>query len=91
MKSKILNLWMLAAILFCGLSFTTVSCSDDDTEETPQVVTGEFFSPTVNRLIDENNTEVQQKGYAKLVIPATIYREGLFKFPPMPSATWKPW
>lgn len=82
MKSKILNLWMLAAILLYGLSFTMVSCSDDDTEETPQVITGKFFSPTVNRLIDENYTEVQQKGYAKLVIPATMYREGLFKFPP---------
>ena len=81
MKSKFLNLWMLAAILFCGLSFTAVSCSDDETVETPQVVTGEFFSPAVNRLIDENYTEVQQKGYAKLVIPATMYRKGLFKFP----------
>ena len=71
----------MVAILLCGLSFTAVSCSDDETVESPQLVTGDFFSSSVNRLIDENYAEVQQKGYAKLVIPATMYRKDLFKFP----------
>ena len=80
MKSRFLSLWMLAAILFCSLPFTLVSCSDDSVE-TYQETTGEFFSESVNRLIDENYKEVKQKGHAKLVIPATMYRKDLFKFP----------
>ena len=80
MKKKNLNVWLLAAILFCSLSFTVVSCSDDDSATIPGGTT-EFFSTDVNRLIDENYAEVKQKGYAKLVIPASMYSKAMFKFP----------
>ena len=79
MKSRFLSVWMLAAILVCSLPLTLVSCSDDS--ESYQEVTGEFFSENINRLIDENYKEVKQKGYAKLVIPAKMYRKNMFVFP----------
>ncbi len=79
-KPRILVVWILTAIIVCGLSQTVVSCSEIDNVPY-QEVTGEFFSTDVNRLIDENYAEVKQKGYAKLVIPATMYQQGMFKFP----------
>ena len=80
MKPRFLSVWMLAAILVCSLPLTLVSCSDDSEEHAP-LATGGFFTKDINRLIDENYKEVQQKGYAKLVIPAEMYRKGLFNFP----------
>ena len=79
LKMKKLYVWILATVLVCSYSFTAVSCSDDDISY--QEVTGEFSSTDVNRLIDENYAEVKQKGYAKLVIPAKMYRKGMFTFP----------
>lgn len=74
--------WMWVAILFCTLSFN--ACSDDnDSPSTPEVfeTTEGFFTAEINELIDENYPETVANGYAKLVIPKTMYKEGLFSFP----------
>lgn len=76
---------MVAASLLCGLSFT--ACSTDnpvvnpDPQPQPQLVAGGFFRSEINRLIDANYPEVEANGYAKLVIPKSMYKEGLFVFP----------
>lgn len=73
-------LWMWGAILFCTLSFN--ACSDnDDNSPAQKITTDSFFTADVNRLIDANYPEVVANGYAKLVIPKTMYKEGLFSFP----------
>lgn len=69
------------AILCSGLFF--ISCSDNDLPvvDHEQTVEGSFFSEEVNRLIDENYTDVQAQGHAKLVIGRSLYSEDMFKFP----------
>ena len=74
--------WMWVAILFCALSFN--ACSDNnDNPSTPEVIetTEGFFTAEINKLIDANYPEVVANGYAKLIIPKTMYKEGLFTFP----------
>lgn len=74
--------WMWVAILFCALSFN--ACSDNnDNPSTPEVIetTDGFFTAEINKLIDANYPDVVANGYAKLIIPKTMYKEGLFTFP----------
>jgi len=77
MKSRLLSLWMLAAILVCSLPLTIVSCSDDDDENLQEVTDG-FFSKSINQLIDENYVLVEKDGYAELIIPASLYDRSIF-------------
>ena len=77
---------MIAAWLFCGLSFT--ACTSDIADNPvvvpdpqPQPIAEGFFTPEINRLIDENYPDLVANGYAKLVIPKSMYRQGLFVFP----------
>ena len=76
--------WMWIAILFCGLMAGSCTNSDNPTQADPipstPIATESFFSPEVNFLIDNNYPEVVANGYAKLVIPKTMYKEGLFTF-----------
>ncbi len=82
MKARILNVWMLTTMFVCSLPLTFVSCVNNDNPiEDYQEVTGDFFSNDINRLIDENYALVKQNGHAKLVIPANMYRKGMFNFP----------
>lgn len=74
-------LWMQLAVLFFGLMVGSCSVIDNPTPEPPSVVTDKFFSDEVNKLIDANYPEVVANGYAKLVIPKSLYKEGLFTFP----------
>lgn len=61
------------------------ACTTEDNAVDPvgpqeEVVT-EFYNETVNKMIDENYEKVKANGYAKLVIPKSLYKEGLFTFP----------
>ena len=74
--------WMWVAILFCALSFN--ACSDNnDNPSTPEVIetTDGFFTAEINKLIDANYPDVVANGYAKLIIPKTMYDENRFTFP----------
>ena len=61
------------------------ACTTEDNAVDPvgpqeEVIT-EFYNETVNKMIDENYEKVKANGYAKLVIPKSLYKEGLFTFP----------
>ena len=75
-------LWMWVAILFCTLSFNACSDNKDNpsTSEFSKTTEG-FFTAEINKLIDANYPDVVANGYAKLIIPKTMYKEGLFSFP----------
>lgn len=75
-------LWMWVAILFCTLSFNACSDNKDNpsTSEFSKTTEG-FFTTEINKLIDANYPDVVANGYAKLIIPKTMYKEGLFSFP----------
>lgn len=77
--------WMWVAILFCALSFNACSDNNDNpsTPSKPEVIEASegFFTAEINKLIDANYPEVVANGYAKLIIPKTMYKEGLFTFP----------
>ena len=75
--------WMLFVSI--GLLTSCVGNEDnvvvpDIPEPQPQEEVTEFFNETVNKMIDENYELVKANGYAKLVIPKSLYREGLFTF-----------
>ena len=75
--------WMLFVSM--GLLTSCVGNEDnvvvpDIPEPQPQEEVTEFFNETVNKMIDENYELVKANGYAKLVIPKSLYREGLFTF-----------
>lgn len=76
------NVWswqLLLGLLLTG-STTFVSCTVEDNAIEPQqeeVVKG-FFTDEINKLIDENYQEVMQKGYAELVIPASMFDQSVF-------------
>lgn len=74
--------WMWVAILFCTLSFN--ACTDNaDNPSKPEVPgsTDGFFTAEINKLIDANYSDVVANGYAKLIIPKTMYDENRFTFP----------
>ena len=74
--------WMWVAILFCTLSFN--ACTENaDNPSKPEVPgsTDGFFTAEINKLIDANYPEVVANGYAKLIIPKTMYNGDLFIFP----------
>lgn len=73
--------WMWLAILFCGLTVSSCTFDNPVYQEPVQTTVDKFFNAEVNKLIDENYAEVQAKGHAKLVIPRTLYPEGMFTFP----------
>ncbi len=68
---------------------TLSSCSDSDDNNTggqptptdTTKVVSKFFTPEINKLIDENYKEVQAKGYAELVIPAAMFDHTAFSVP----------
>ena len=76
-----LNAWMLlVSMLFVA------SCSNDDNvtkpdNPNPQGEVTEFYSETVNKMIEENIALVRQNGYAELVIPASLYPKDMVKLP----------
>ena len=41
--------------------------------ENPLSASASFYSPEVNKMIDDNYELVKRDGYAELVIPATMY------------------
>lgn len=68
-----------------GISLVTSCVGIEDNVVIPADNSGgeeikEFFNETVNQLIDANYQEVVANGYAKLVIPKSMYKEGLFTF-----------
>lgn len=80
--------YSISALLLATMMYVATACSAYDVNDNPiNVPTPEpnipagFFSDEINQLIDDNYDEVKQKGYAKLVIPASMYRQGLFTFP----------
>lgn len=82
MVTRKLNLWMPIALLFFGLSLTTVSCSssDDDSIEEPRKIQSAFFTDEINRLIDANYSEIQSKGYGELIIPSSMFDKNIMKY-----------
>ena len=73
---------MWVAILFCTLSFN--ACTENaDNPSKPEVPgsTDGFFTTEINKLIDANYPDVVANGYAKLIIPKTMYDENRFTFP----------
>ena len=79
-----MKLWMMAAILLCGISLANVSCSS--VEDNPSVQPGPvkpeagFFTSEINTLIDANYPEVIANGYAELIIPSTMFDTGMLKY-----------
>ncbi len=75
----------MLAFLFANV-LTLSSCSDSDDsnnggQPTPTdttIVVNKFFTPEVNKLIDENYPEVMANGYAKLVIPTSLYDQSIY-------------
>lgn len=80
-RTKKNQLGMLFAILFCSINFLTSCEKDDDFSSKQDVVTNNFFSKSVNKLIDENYKLVQENGYAELIIPATYYDKSIINLP----------
>ncbi len=81
--TKKLNLWMLAAILFCGFSLANVSCAEEDNPSgQPDYVKPEevFFTSEINALIDANYPEVIANGYAELIIPSTMFDPSIMRY-----------
>ena len=73
---------MWLAILLCGLSVNSCTSNSDGTPaREPEPCSYVFFTEAVNTLIDANYPEVQANGYAKLIIPKSLYTEGRFTFP----------
>ncbi|MBO7580870.1 MAG: CCA tRNA nucleotidyltransferase [Bacteroidaceae bacterium] len=72
-----INVWMLFVSMIL-----VASCSDDDNvANNSRGGITEFYNPTVNKMIDENIALVRQNGYAKLVIPASLYPKDMVKLP----------
>ena len=74
--------WMWVAILFCTLSFN--ACTENADNPSKPAVPGStdgFFTAEINKLIDANYPDVVANGYAKLIIPKTMYDENRFTFP----------
>ncbi len=71
------------AMLLTGMLFISVACSSIDDNPTPvtppEEVEQGFFSDEINKLIDENYPKVIADGYAKLVIPAGLYDQNMYK------------
>lgn len=82
MVTRKLNLWMLIALLFFGLSLTTVSCSSDDDDfiEEPGKTQSAFFTDEINKLIDANYAEIQSKGYGELIIPSSMFDKNIMQY-----------
>ena len=81
--TKKLNLWMLAAILFCGLSLANVSCAEEDNpsgQQDPVKPEEGFFTSEINALIDANYPEVIANGYAELIIPSTMFDPSIMRY-----------
>ncbi len=76
--SKFFNVWLLLV----SMSLVTACDTEDNAvdSDVPQGIT-EFYNETINRMIDENYELVKANGYAELVIPATLYPEGMIKLP----------
>lgn len=75
--------WLLLLGLLLTGTTTFVSCAVEDNpvkpDESQKEIT-EVFNDEVNKLIDANYPEVVANGYAKLVIPKSLYPKGLFTF-----------
>lgn len=75
--------WLLLLGLLLTGTTTFVSCAVEDnpvkSDESQKEIT-EVFNDEVNKLIDANYPEVVANGYAKLVIPKSLYPKGLFTF-----------
>ena len=75
--------WLLLLGLLLTGSTAFVSCTTEDNpvkpDESQKEIT-EVFNDEVNKLIDANYPEVVANGYAKLVIPKSLYPKGLFTF-----------
>ena len=69
------------ALWLTGMLFISVACSTEDnpSPSSPTDVSQGFFSDAINKLIDENYPKVMADGYAKLVIPAGLYDQSIFK------------
>ena len=79
-----IGIWLMTFSLFLSTSTTFVSCTFEDNaiDPKPEEPTSQgFFTDEINKLIDENYEKVKANGYAKLVIPKSLYKEGLFTFP----------
>ena len=79
-----IGIWLMTFSLFLSTSTTFVSCAFEDNaiDPKPEEPTSQgFFTDEINKLIDENYEKVKANGYAKLVIPKSLYKEGLFTFP----------
>lgn len=76
--------WMWLVVLCYSLLIGSCSEFDNPATSSQGIAESEtekgFFTDEVNRLIDANYPEVMANGYAKLVIPKTMYKEGLFTF-----------
>lgn len=79
-------LWVLAAIILCGLTMTSCDANDDNPasgQETPSSQESKkgFFSTAVNKLIDENYEQLKTKGWAELRIPSALFDHTAFAVP----------
>ena len=75
--------WTIAALFYCALTISLVSCSKDDAESiiAPPVSGQGFFSTEINALIDENYKTIERQGYGELVIPASMFDHTPFAIP----------
>ena len=75
------SLWVLAAILACSPMFISCGDGDDNPIVNPANPEGDgFFSAAINKMIDENHGQVMQRGYAELVIPASMFDQNIFQY-----------
>lgn len=77
------NHLLLATLMLLGVSMLNTACTDDqltdaNQEQKDSTNTNSFFSNEINQLIDANYPEVQKNGHSKLVIPKSMYKDGLF-------------
>ncbi len=84
MGTKDFHFWQVVGLLM--LILLPVSCTVYDnplpsTEPEKPVITDGFFTPEINKLIDENQKLVEANGYAELVIPASMFDHSAFSVP----------
>jgi len=85
MNTKKFQFWNVVGLLM--LILLPVSCTVYDNPvsliepEEKKVETDGFFTPEINKLIDENQKLVEANGYAELVIPASMFDHKAFKIP----------